>query len=114
MPKIVRPIWGEFKDQNIYLDDLDADQAITDGWAFDPYSEASREPVPILTDGERALMEEHSKKAIAKLRGEDYFEPQSASKESKASKTKELKPDEDSGGSYQTRGSTSKAKSRDD
>ena len=56
-------------------------------------------------------MEELSKKAIAKLRGEDYFEPQ---KEAKGSKTKDLKPDEDSGGTYQTRGSTSKAKSKDD
>jgi hypothetical protein len=98
--KIIRPIWGEFADQNIELEVADADQAISDGWAFDPHAETPRELPPILTDGQRAYMEECSKKAIAKLRGEDYFEPQSSKR---GAKDKALTAEEDSGGTYQTR-----------
>lgn len=111
--KLIRPIWGEFADQNIELPVADADQAIADGWAFDPHDEAPREPVPILTDGERAAMEEHSKKAIAKLRGEDYFEPQTESQSKRGAKNKALtSDDEDEGGKYQTRGGKSTTKEK--
>lgn len=112
--KRIRPIWGEFADQNIDLPVADADQAIADGWAFDPYDETPREPVPILTDGERAAMEEHSKKAIAKLRGEEYFEPQTEPHSSKkGAKGKALTADdEDDDGKYQTRDSKRSSKEK--
>jgi hypothetical protein len=107
--KRIRPIWGEFADQNIDLPVADADQAIADGWAFDPYAETPREPVPILTDGERQMMEEHSKKAIAKLRGEEYYEPQSKPGAKKKALTAD---DEDDGGTYQTRESKRSTKEK--
>jgi hypothetical protein len=109
--KIIRPIWGEFADQNIELPVADADNAIEEGWAFDPHAETPRELPPILTDGERAYMEECSKKAIAKLRGEDYFEPQTEP-QAKGAKDKALKADEDSGAKYQTRDSKPPAKGK--
>jgi hypothetical protein len=105
--KRIRPVWGEFADQDIDLPEADADQAIADGWAFDPYAETPRELPPILTDGERAAMEELSKKAIAKLRGEEYYEPQAK----RGAKDKALTPDE-GGGTYQTRGSKSTTKEK--
>ena len=108
--KIIRPIWGEFADQNIELPVADADNAIEEGWAFDPHAETPRELPPILTDGERAYMEECSKKAIAKLRGEDYFEPQSSKRGGKKALTSD--DDDDSGATYQTRESKRSTKEK--
>ena len=100
--KRIRPIWGEFADQDIDLPAADADLAISDGWAFDPYAETPREPPPLLTDEERLQMEELSAIAIAKARGEDHLEPQS--KRGKTNKT------DDEGATYQTRGGRRAAK----
>ena len=101
--KRIRPIWGEFRDQNIDLPIADADQAIADGWAVDPYAETPRELPPLLTDEERLQMEEKSAIAIAKARGENIVEP------TKRTKDKALTAEE-GGATYQTRGTKSKAK----
>jgi hypothetical protein len=106
--KRIRPIWGEFKDQNIDLPVADADQAIADGWAFDPHDEAPREQPPILTDEERLQMEELSAIAMNKARGLPIAEPSK-----KGAKDKALTADDDSGAKYQTKsGSKSTAKEK--
>jgi hypothetical protein len=113
--KRIRPIWGEFADRDIDLPTADADQAIADGWAFDPHSEEPRELPPILTEEERQGMLDLSAAAMRKARGEPDPAPPEPEVDPPVThrKSRALTSEEESG-SYQTRGSSSKRAAKDE
>lgn len=100
---VVHVTHGSYAGQRLTLSKHDADAAISDGWAIDPFKpvEPDKEPKQ-LSEEERAHVLEKAEHAVAKLRGE----------EKEKDHEKSMKPREESG--YETREvkSTPTAKSK--
>lgn len=65
--KMIEPLMGPYAGQRIEVDAADAEQAIADGWAKDPFAPPSDKPAPEI-DQEKAAAA--AAKAARKLRGE--------------------------------------------
>lgn len=73
--KQVEVLLGPYSGQRLNMPAADADQAVSDGWARDPFAPPvepakGAEPKPPPTDEERAATLAKADKALRKLRGE--------------------------------------------
>lgn len=96
-------LYGPLSGTRVTMPAADADAAIADGWAYDPYipREAADE---VATWEESHALNEKAAIAVAKLRGEDHFEPTGKSK------TRDMQAG--SGGTYQTRSAEAEPEKR--
>ena len=88
--KRIEALYGPYRGQHLDLPAADADQAIKDGWARDPYAEPSAE-VQALDPEKQEKATAAAEKAARKLRGEDEppaAEPAAEEKTEQSAKTK--------------------------
>lgn len=69
--KRIEALHGPYAGQHLDLPAADADQAIADGWARDPFAAASDKPIPDFDAEKHDKMLVAAQKASRKLRGED-------------------------------------------
>lgn len=93
--KRVRATLGEFAGREIDMPAADADQAISDGWAVDPFAPPPETPEEPMSAEDQEKAVEASSKAIEKLRAGG--EPEKEAKGKKAAT-----PEPETGG-YKTR-----------
>lgn len=75
--KTIEATAGPYKGQRLTMPAADADQAIADGWARDPFAPApgpDDKPAKEPTDEERQAVMDKAEKAAKKLRGETVEE----------------------------------------
>jgi hypothetical protein len=106
--KVIEATAGPYAGQRLTVPAADADAAIKDGWAIDPFAavDPDAEPPPAQTEEERMKTSEAAAKAARKLRGEDDAEK---ADKKPASKEKSLEADKPAS-SYETRSTMPKSK----
>lgn len=89
-PKTIEAIYGPYAGQRLLMQAADADQAIADGWARDPFAKPSDEPAKELSGEDVSKIQEKAEKAARKLRGE---EPKEESEEKSKDKPEAARPE---------------------
>src|SRR5262245_52536878 len=86
---------GPYAGQRLTLPAADADAAIADGWARDPFAplDPNAEPPKLLTDEERQKVLEAANKAASKLRGEEPADEPPKPKPAAKAEQRDMKPD---------------------
>lgn len=109
-PKRIEALYGPFAGQQIDLPAADADQAISDGWARDPFARPSDKPVDPLTQEKLDAAIVAAEKAARKLRGEPEPKKKAAGKPAEKEATRTSTADTQEGGGYKTRTTRSDTK----
>jgi hypothetical protein len=105
--KVIEAIAGPYKGQRLTLPTADADQAIDDGWAKDPFEPVDPDAEPPEFDQEaNDAMIVAAEKAARKMRGEEDEDAKGkkakAAKDDAAAKDKAMEADKPAAG-YSTR-----------
>lgn len=98
--KQVEATAGPYAGQRLTMPVDEAEQAITDGWARDPFAPPTDEPPKEQTDEERADVVKKAEKAARKLRGE----PDEGDDEGKGGRGETRDMSAGQAGEYDTRG----------
>lgn len=69
--KMIEATAGPYAGQRLTVSKADADEAIADGWARDPFAPPSDKPAKELTGEEHQAMIAKAEKSARKIRGED-------------------------------------------
>lgn len=81
--RLMEGLYGPYRNQRIAMPDEDADQAVADGWAFNPFLPRPDPPYDLTVQANADLVFEAARAGAAKLRGDPSVDPSKMKESSK-------------------------------